>query len=122
MSQMISLAGTDIHYVDLGGEAVQSRAGQLERMDPEALSAAIDGTLFDDFDPDVDLAKVACPAHLMAGSEALGGAMTATDIREVSTRIPSCSTAVWNDLGHLIHHASADRYAEELISFLDRAG
>jgi pimeloyl-ACP methyl ester carboxylesterase len=106
----------------MGDEAVRLRAIQFQSMDPDALSAVIEGIVFDDFDPDRDLAKIVCPTHLLAGSEVLGGAMTATDIREVSERIPSCSTTVWGDIGHLIHQARAESYAAELLSFLDEAG
>ena len=82
----------------------------------------IEGIVCDDFDADRDLAEIVCPTHLLAGSEALGGAMTATDIRKVSGRIPSCSTTVWNDIGHLTHQTRGESYAAELLSFLDEAG
>lgn len=105
-----------------GEEGVRLRARQLRQMDPDALSFAIEGTLFDDFDPDRDLAKIACPVHLLAGNEALGGAMTAGDVALASAHIARCTTAVWDDLGHLIHHLRPEAYADELLAFLRRTG
>ena len=106
----------------VGADAVRLRARQLRRMDPEALTAPIEGILFADFDPDHDLPKIVCDTHLLAGNEALGGAMTANDVEEVSTRIPRCTTVVWDDIGHMIHQQRPEPYADELISFLERVG
>lgn len=105
-----------------GEEEVRRRARSLRSMDPAALDEPIRGSLFDDFDPDADLAKIECPVHLLAGSEPLGGAMTADDIERVAALIPRCTRAVWDDIGHTIHHDRPEAYADELISFLDRIG
>ncbi len=102
-------------------DPVRRRALQFSRLDPEAPSAPIEGTLFDDLDPDRDLSKIRCATRLLAGSEALGGAMATNDIDEVSARIPRCTAVIWGDAGHMLHHERPEAYAEALLAFLKRA-
>ena len=79
-----------------------------------------EGVLFDGFDPDRDLPRIACPTRLVAGDPRLGGAMREQDVTRVAGLIPRCSAVVWEDVGHDIHTVKPKAYAEELTAFLDQ--
>ena len=102
----------------LGEDLVHVRASTLHRFDPDALDAAVQGTMFHDFDPDADLVSIQCPAQLIAGNYELGGAMDRADVERVRERISRCTHAVWDDIGHLIHPERPEAFARELLSFL----
>lgn len=102
-----------------GREYVSRLAYELHRTDPRTLDPVLDGTLFDGFVPDLDLAQIACPVHLIAGGYERGGAMRESDIARVAALIPTCSHRVWSDLGHDFHTIRPQAYAREVLAFVD---
>ncbi len=101
-----------------GLEYVSRFALDLHRTDDRTLNPVLDGTLFEDFDPDACLPKIACSTHLIAGSYKQGGAMREQDVERVVSLIPTCSHVVWDDLGHEIHTVRSRAYAQEVLSFV----
>lgn len=106
----------------LGEDGLRALAERHSRLDPETLDAATSNSLFDGFDPDVELPKIACPALLLAGRYELGGAMMEADARRVASLIPRCTLSVFADLGHDIHGARPAEYVAALRSFLAALG
>lgn len=103
-----------------GPDAVWYRAAQLDRLDPRALNAAIDGSLFDGFDPDSVLQQIQCPAHLLAGRAELGSALTDGDIDRLVGTVPDCTVRVLHDVGHGLHGEQPHVYLHELRQFWAR--
>lgn len=101
-----------------GLEYVSRFALDLHRTDPQTLNPVLDGTLFEDFDPDNCLPKIACSTHLIAGSYKQGGAMREQDVERVVSLVPTCSHVVWDDLGHEIHTVRSRAYAQEVLTFV----
>jgi pimeloyl-ACP methyl ester carboxylesterase len=103
-----------------GPDAVQYRAAQLDHLDPRALDAAIDGSVFDAFDPDSLLRQIQCPVHLLAGQAELGSALTAADVDRLVHTIPNCTVTHLHDVGHGIHGEQPRAYIHELQQFWQR--
>jgi len=103
-----------------GQDAVHYRAVQLDGLDPHALDAAIDGSLFHGFEPDDLLAQIRCPVHLLAGQAELGGALTETDVDRLVHSVPDCTVMVLRDVGHGIHGEQPRVYMHELHQFWQR--
>jgi len=84
------------------------------------LNAAIDGSLFDGFDPESVLQQIQCPAHLLAGRAELGSALTDGDIDRLVGTVPDCTVTMVNDVGHGIHGEQPRVYLHELRQFWAR--
>lgn len=102
-----------------GKEFVVRLALELHRSDPRVLDPVLDGTLFEGFDPDVDLPRVTCPTYLIAGSFEHGGSMRPQDIEKTTALIPNCVHVVWDDVGHDIHTIKPDKYAKQVFAFIN---
>lgn len=101
-------------------EEARHRAEQLDHLDPGALDAAIDGSLFRNFDPDEVLAQIRCPVQLLAGRAELGSALTAADITRLVHTVPDCAVTQLSDVGHGIHAEQPRSYLHELRQFWQR--
>ena len=101
-----------------GVEAVRAEAEQLYALDPAILDPAIDGGLFDGFDPDQALPRITCPVHLLAGNYERGGAMTEADVERTVSLIPQCTFRVFPDAGHGLQDEKPQEYVEELRQFM----
>jgi pimeloyl-ACP methyl ester carboxylesterase len=115
--------GDDSHTLleSAGPDAVHYRAMQLDHLDPRALDAAIDGSVFDNFDPDSVLRQIHCPVHLLAGQAGLGSALTLADVDRLVHTVPNCTATMMNDVGHGIHNEQPRAYLHELQQFLAAA-
>ena len=114
-------AGDGRTLLEVGGpDAVHERAVQLDGLDPRALDAAIDGSVFDSFEPDDLLAQIRCPVLLLAGRAELGSALTATDVDRLVHTVPDCTVTMVNDVGHGIHGEQPHTYLHELQQFWQR--
>jgi pimeloyl-ACP methyl ester carboxylesterase len=101
-------------------EDVRYRAEQLDHLDPRALDAAIDGSVFHGFEPDDLLAQIRCPVHLLAGQADLGSALIAADVDRLVHTVPDCTVTMVNGVGHGIHNEQPRRYIHELHHFWQR--
>ncbi len=101
-----------------GAEMVQLRAIELQQLDPEILSPAIDGVILGKHEPDDLLAKIRCPIHLLAADADLGGAMDAQDVQHFTTSALHCSYAVLKGTGHGIHEERPGDYLQAVQQFM----
>jgi pimeloyl-ACP methyl ester carboxylesterase len=112
------LAPKLVGTVDAG--RLDARTEQLHQVDPDVLEAALQGTMYDGFEPDRLLPEVRCATHLLAAGHARGGAMRATEIERVVSAIPDCTCTLWSSVGHDIHHSWTGEYLQELRCFLEK--
>ncbi len=111
-------AGDGRTLLEAGGpDVVHYRATQLDHLDPRALDAAIDGSVFDGFNPHNVLAQIRCPVHLLAGQAELGGAMTDADVDRLVHTVPDYTVTHLHDVGHGIHGEQPRAYLHELKQF-----
>jgi pimeloyl-ACP methyl ester carboxylesterase len=103
-----------------GADVVRARAEALHRVDVGVLDALLDGTQFDGFAPDDDLARIECPLHVLSGEVSFGGTIGPQDLDRLKSLIPHLSYRVLPGLGHFIHHTAPTPYVEELRSFAGR--
>ena len=98
---------------------LHTRAEQLHQLDPQVLDAVIEGTLCAGFNPDEVLARVVCPTHMLAADHDLGGALHEADVQRLVSKMPHCSYAVLEKVGHDIHHEWPGAYMRQLHGFLN---
>lgn len=117
LTQMRAAEGSSVNTAE-DAAIIRYRAEQLHRLDPQTLDAAIDGSLFDQFDPDVILPQIVCAAHLLAGREELGGALSAADVQRIGALLPHGTFRLVEGVGHGIHVEQLAAYLHELMAFL----
>ncbi len=66
------------------------------------------------------LAAVACPTLLVAGEKALGGALSAEQVKRASALLLRGEAVTIPSAGHSVHRDQPDRFAETVLRFLDR--
>lgn len=102
----------------IGAEAVRARAIELHRLDPTMLAPLIAGTVYGPDEPDDLLAQVRCPAHLLAGQLAYGGALDGAEVDRAVGRLGHATHTVLEATGHLIHEERPVEYVEILMQFM----
>lgn len=102
----------------LGPEAVRLRAIELQRMDPAILDPAIGGVIWGGHEPDGLLARVRCPAHLLAAQVEFGGVMSPEDVQRFVAAVPHCTHTEFERTGHGIHDEHPPEYVHALQQFL----
>jgi pimeloyl-ACP methyl ester carboxylesterase len=102
-----------------GPDVVKGRAESLHRLDLGVLDPLLDGTQFDGFSPDDDVARIRCPLHVLTGEVPLGGTMDRQDLDRLKSAVPHLSFRVFSGVGHLIHHTAPNAYVQELRSFAE---
>jgi pimeloyl-ACP methyl ester carboxylesterase len=102
-----------------GPDVVRARAESLHRVDVGVLDTVLDGTQFDGFAPDDDIARIQCPLHVVAGEASLGGTIDRQDLEHLKSLIPHLTYRVLPGLGHFIHHTAPTLYTQELRSFAE---
>ena len=111
-------AAVDTVATVAGADAVRERAIQLQQVDPATLPPALEGSLFGDQAPDDLLARVRCPAHLLAAQFDLSGAMDERDIQRAIAQMPHATHAVIDNAGHDIHLDRPQAFLWELKQFV----
>ncbi len=102
-----------------GADVVRARAEALHRVDIGVLDALLDGTQFDGFAPDNDMARIQCPLRVVAGETSLGGTIDRQELEHVKSLIPHSSYRILPGMGHFIHHTAPTLYLQELRSFAE---
>jgi pimeloyl-ACP methyl ester carboxylesterase len=96
-------------------------ARNLHRLDPETVRPAMEGTLFDGFDPDTELARIASPVHaIIARGDPAGDAVRDRDIERMAEKIPRFTHVLWDDTIHAIHYQRPTETAAEIRAFMHR--
>jgi len=103
-------------------EALQwTIASNLHRLDASTLDCAIDGTLYDGFEPDAALKAITCPVHMIvARGDVLGDAVRDADLARIASRVAKLDTVIWADTLHAINYQRPTAFADELGHFADR--
>jgi pimeloyl-ACP methyl ester carboxylesterase len=100
-----------------GEEGVRARARQLHQFDYRTLAPEVLDSIWSLPDPDVVLAQIQCPTHLVAGHYDLGGAMAVGDVPRAVAATPGCTHTVVEGVGHTIHAEKPGEYLSELRRF-----
>jgi pimeloyl-ACP methyl ester carboxylesterase len=90
----------------------------LKEMDPDVLSAYLDGRLMEGFDADVLLPRVSCPVLLLQGDADHGGFMTDTEVERGISLLPRAKHVRFGESGHWLHVQQPGEVAQETKSFL----
>jgi pimeloyl-ACP methyl ester carboxylesterase len=98
--------------------AIRLDASQAIDMGPETWTPFIDGTMFDDFDPDTVLSKIECPVLLVQADADQGGVVTDEVAERLRAGISDC-THIKLDVGHSIHKDAPIEFRRSLFDFLD---
>ncbi len=102
-------------------ELQRTIAWNLHRMDPITVDAAVTGALFDGFDPDTALPRIACPVHaVVARGDPLVTAVRDEDLERMVSLVSDFSFVLWEDTIHGIHYQRPDETTGEIASFLER--
>lgn len=99
-------------------DAVRQRAMQLLHVDPAVLEPLLNGGLLGNQDPDVPLAQIHCPTHLIAAEPGSGGVLTVQDVQRVVAQMPQAAHTIVAGTGHDIHLDRPQAFFRAVISFL----
>lgn len=97
---------------------VRQRAVQLLHVDPAVLEPLFGQGLLGDHDPDVLLAQITCPVHLIAAESGSGGVMTLDDVQRVAAQVPHAAHTIVTGTGHDIHLDRPQLFFRAVVSFL----
>jgi len=95
--------------------SLQWSAQCLSRLDPEVLTAVIEGRWLDGYDAPAVLSRIGCPTLLLQADPKAGGALTDADADTARATISSCWHVRFAGCGHQLHR---DR-PEEVLRTLD---
>ena len=96
----------------------RTRALWLSQLDPGTLSAALDKSLYDGFQAEEMLKRIACPALLIYGDPGKGSILTQAHVETIRSAIPDC-VADFVDSGHMPRGDQPMQTAMILINFLE---
>jgi pimeloyl-ACP methyl ester carboxylesterase len=93
-------------------------AACLKRLDPDVLTTPLEGRWLDGLDVAGTLRRVACPALLLRGEFALGGALPDDYAAELAAMVRDCVQLKMPDVGHNIHGTAAGAMMTHVLNFL----
>ena len=99
-------------------DAVRQRAMQLLHVDRAVLEPLLNSRLLGNQDPDVLLAQIYCPTHLIAAESGRGGVMTLEDVQRVVAQVPQAAHTIVTGTGHDIHLDRPQAFFRAVVSFL----
>jgi pimeloyl-ACP methyl ester carboxylesterase len=103
---------------DQDGVAIRRRAVSLSNLDPDLLTTYIEDRCYAGFDLGERLRHVTCPALLLQGNPALGGALADSEARWAASLMADCVHVSLPEAGHGIRGALPDRYRSLVTGFL----
>jgi pimeloyl-ACP methyl ester carboxylesterase len=103
---------------DQDGVIVRRRAANLSKLDPDVLTTYIEDRCYTGFDLGERLRRVTCPALLLQGNMALGGALSDSEARWAASLMADCVHVSLPEAGHGIRGALPDRYRSLVTGFL----
>lgn len=98
-----------------GAHDVTQRAVALQTWDPMTMQAAIDGVVWNGFDPQ---SRVTCPLTVLRADPAFGAVFSEADGEELLRHNPHAHIVAVTGAGHSIHSDAFDDYMSELREFL----
>jgi pimeloyl-ACP methyl ester carboxylesterase len=103
---------------DQDGVAIRRRAANLSNLDPDVLTMYVEDRCYTGFDLGERLGRVTCPALLLQGNPALGGALSDSEARWAASLMADCVHVSLPEAGHGIRGALPDRYRGLVTGFL----
>jgi pimeloyl-ACP methyl ester carboxylesterase len=103
---------------DQDGVAIRRRAASLSHVDPDLLTMYVEDRCYTGFDLGESLRRVTCPALLLQGNPALGGALSDSEARWAASLMADCVHVSLPEAGHGIRSALPDRYRSLVTGFL----
>ena len=100
------------------GVSIRRRAANLSRLDPDLLTTYVEDRCYTGFDLGERLRRVTCPALLLQGNPALGGALSDSEARWAASLLADCVHVSLPEAGHGIRGALPDRYRSLVTGFL----
>ncbi len=96
---------------------VRNRGLQMYQFDPSCLDAAIDGSVFADFDATQPLV---CPVTVLAANQAYGAAFLPGDGEVLKESTPNARVIEFPEVGHLVRASTVSeaRFLDELDAFV----
>ncbi|MGH7957134.1 MAG: alpha/beta fold hydrolase, partial [Opitutaceae bacterium] len=92
-------------------------AGCLATVDPDVFTPLIAGQWLDRFDYEALWPRVACPALLLQGDPACGGAFTAADVAFARTTLKHHHHICFTGVGHQIHGTRPAEFLDAIQDF-----
>jgi pimeloyl-ACP methyl ester carboxylesterase len=120
LSDMAKRISTDLPFAT--EDAAQQIAHMLFVTDADAIAHVYDGRLDWSGEIEAIMQSVQCPVFLMRGNPEFGAWMRLEDEERARRLIPDCETAVWDDIGHLLHSNQQERFIEQVRKFVARIG
>jgi pimeloyl-ACP methyl ester carboxylesterase len=91
---------------DRDAAATRAHAVRISQLDPDVLTLILEDRAQEGYDQDACLRRIACPALLLQGEPALGGALHDADARRAADLLARGMWVKMPDVGHGIHAAS----------------
>lgn len=98
---------------------LQFLASCIAELDPETLTAPLNGSWMDSFDPIATARRVRCPVLLLASDPALGGMLPSRDADALTEALADCSRVDFPGRGHLLHGEHPEAVLKVLLPFLE---
>ena len=95
---------------ELDGKALRFRAESLRLLDPDVLAMYVEGIATESYETDRYLREVACPALILRGDPALGGAIEDADELRAKSLLKRCAVQPVAGVGHGIHAYQPELY------------
>jgi pimeloyl-ACP methyl ester carboxylesterase len=115
-SELVRILTSQMH--DQDGVMIRRRAANLSKLDPDLLTTYIEDRCYIGFDLGERLRRVACPALMLQGNVALGGALSDSEARWAASLMADCVHVSLPEAGHGIRGALPDRYRSLVTGFL----
>jgi pimeloyl-ACP methyl ester carboxylesterase len=86
--------------------------------DPDALAMTVDGTAFEDWEPQKVLPRIACPTLLLQSNPELDGMLSDEDVKVALNLLPNAQHVKFPLLGHALFMHQAKPVLEAMTRFL----
>jgi len=88
--------------------------------DPDVLTMAVEGSTYDQWQPESILSRVSCPVLLLQGNPELDALLTDSDVETAKRLLPSVEHNNFPLLGHALFMQRPDPVLKAITEFLDR--
>jgi pimeloyl-ACP methyl ester carboxylesterase len=88
--------------------------------DPDVLTMAVEGSTYDQWQPESILPRISCPVLLLQGNPELDALLTDSDVETAKRLLPSVEHNNFPLLGHALFMQRPDPVLKAITEFLDR--
>jgi pimeloyl-ACP methyl ester carboxylesterase len=86
--------------------------------DPDAIAMTVDGTAFEDWEPEKTLRRISCPTLLLQGNPELDALLSDEDVKLALRLLPNAQHVKFPLLGHALFMQQAKPVLDAVINFL----